>query len=274
MAFVYTISRNDTLWFYARTGDGGIVWTAKPEDAHDFKGRWEEEGGRWRHVCEAKEFAHAEGGRVSHGDPANLVKLHTAGPRVGQRVRIKEVRTDGYAYGEGVVISYNNLCFLSHEVELDNPPAAGAPDECGHCCTDPEILKYWNGPADRMEVIERRTVDEENVRTITQEGGVITSIIIERRDRGVAHLDGFDPKWWEEVSENVLCMQSCYLCVLGQRFETFNRGRGLLSMSYEEAVEHGFAAPFTEPLDMVVYYSGLTAAWKELIRKRRLKQGG
>jgi hypothetical protein len=157
--FVWSLSDQNRVMFYSRQTKAGQVWSFDPKDAFDFgpKDYWDPCGCNpnctsRKHISAAAEFADKNGGRVCCGDPKELLKVHDKGPRVGQRVRVKEVRSDGRPYGEGYVLSYCGYQphFLSHVVCLDDPPKFGAPNEFGDCAElDSDTAPF---PAHALEV--------------------------------------------------------------------------------------------------------------------------
>jgi hypothetical protein len=159
-SYVYIIEKN-RVHFYVKTEDGKTHWSPNPDHAHSFSQQWvpaeptpEMPNRKERFANMAEEFATENGARYCVGDPNDMVKLHEAGPQIGQRVLIKGQRSDGFVYGTGYVCDYARILphFLSHTVMLDNPPKSGAPDEFGKVyTTDPEALCRHHCPVYEME---------------------------------------------------------------------------------------------------------------------------
>jgi hypothetical protein len=93
------------------------------------------------------------------------------------------------------------------------------------------------------------------------------SEITKRVERGAALLDEKRPGWWQGIDLDRLDISSCSDCIAGQigggNYLIGAEGAGL--WTWEEDVAHGFgaeAASFAE-------YGALTAAWRDLIVRRR-----
>jgi hypothetical protein len=153
--FVYKIW-DGKIMFFKGTNKIKKYWSPNPKDAYDFPYQWIDtpNGERYRNL--ATIFAEENGAHLCIGDPNDLLDLHNRGPQIGQQVRINRIRYDGFVYGTGVVVRYTQFLptSLTHTVELDNPPEAGAPDEWGEILTrDPEILRYYHCHATELIVM-------------------------------------------------------------------------------------------------------------------------
>jgi hypothetical protein len=72
--------------------------------------------------------------------------------KVGDRVRVKCTRSDGFVYGTGVVTEVSKHSWLTHLVQLDKPPTENAPDEWGYRSSkDPATPLFWN--SDELELL-------------------------------------------------------------------------------------------------------------------------
>ena len=103
------------------------------------------------------------------------------------------------------------------------------------------------------------------------------SSITERVERGAALLDAKRPGWWRRINLRRLDIRSACDCIAGQLGGYSDTLRALGLLDGEEDVEHGFEAidPDGDVLAGEYHrlvqedYAALTAAWHDLIGKRR-----
>jgi hypothetical protein len=94
--------------------------------------------------------------------------------------------------------------------------------------------------------------------------------IAERVARGAALLDEKQPGWWQRIYPDIIDIDSCERCVLGQVYEAedgndYGYSTGLTALGIDlggPEHDHGFDCDWDEQED-------LTAAWRELIESRR-----
>jgi hypothetical protein len=103
----------------------------------------------------------------------------------------------------------------------------------------------------------------------------VTATIAERVEKGAAWLDEHRPGWVDRIDLETLDLGDPCRCVLGQQFEPqsdsdqcgFEVGMRLLTTPGNDPViplvEQGFYATSDDN------YADLTAAWRELIERRR-----
>jgi hypothetical protein len=91
-----------------------------------------------------------------------------------------------------------------------------------------------------------------------------------RAIRGARYLDEYDPTWHERVHPDVLQMDNCYNCVLGQLFENFVEGAIAVGAHVNKReIRYGFVHPWElEFSAQAGYYKALEEVWKEEISKR------
>jgi hypothetical protein len=160
--FVYRV-QDGRVQFHTGSLRAGEAWGDDPAYAYDWLCSWVEAeptpempNRTKKLVNEGEVYARRYACHYCIGDPNDLLALHQKGPRIGQRVRVRRVRSDGHAYGTGTVVGYAEFLphFLTHTVLLDEPPEAGAPDEFGNVLTrDPEVLARHHCPAHELEAI-------------------------------------------------------------------------------------------------------------------------
>lgn len=91
------------------------------------------------------------------------------------------------------------------------------------------------------------------------------STIRERVDAGAALLDREEPGWEDKIDLDTLKLHDPCRCVLGQVFGLYSTGARVLDLNIDASSDHAF--------EVSEYgkdsYTGLTRAWKALIRARR-----
>lgn len=88
----------------------------------------------------------------------------------------------------------------------------------------------------------------------------------QRVANGVSVLDRVDERWREQIRPRALDIASCRRCVLGQRFDCYGRGRRILGLSDDGAVEHGFHARRNFGLASSVEHFVLNMLWRRVVR--------
>lgn len=107
------------------------------------------------------------------------------------------------------------------------------------------------------------------------EGLVETPLIRERVERGIAYLDRMTPGWDQRIDLEMLDMNSCTRCVLGQLYGDYEHGLTKIGLrapyaawmeaeSTKAAVNYGF---FTRR--GISRWDRLTELWRELLQARR-----
>lgn len=86
--------------------------------------------------------------------------------------------------------------------------------------------------------------------------------------KGIAFLDERLPGWRRIVDRRRLDLSECDRCIVGQIFDGFDRGRGILGLTASEAERLGFL--IRQPADasddrIAEVYRPLTEAWREVI---------
>lgn len=81
---------------------------------------------------------------------------------------------------------------------------------------------------------------------------------------GALQLDEQKPKWEDRIDTNMLHMNSCMNCILGQLYRHYEIGCGVLNIDPEE---HGFE----RDVDGMTYEE-LHDAWIDEIAKRKQKK--
>lgn len=101
----------------------------------------------------------------------------------------------------------------------------------------------------------------------------------ERVRRGAQMLDRKNPDWFNEIDLDVLDLNDCHACILGQLYGTYSEGRYRIGLDWDLQAtgSHGFTVwPRDHIEDLDDFYSEeerlwdqLYNAWKEEITKRR-----
>lgn len=90
-----------------------------------------------------------------------------------------------------------------------------------------------------------------------------------RVKQGVALLDEKCPGWEFRVDLEALHMGDECRCVLGQLYCEYIEGRDALSLSQDDAMEHGFDVPRSPRYAYESEYRKLTRAWAAAVEGRR-----
>jgi hypothetical protein len=100
---------------------------------------------------------------------------------------------------------------------------------------------------------------------------VESDLVRERVNRGVELLDETFPDWANMVQKQILRMDHCSYCVLGQMFGIYNSGLATIGMSHDAAIEHGFdfADGDFDQDEVEQRYAELEFLWKYEIDRRR-----
>ncbi|MFI6819753.1 hypothetical protein ACIBJE_02225 [Micromonospora sp. NPDC050187] len=92
---------------------------------------------------------------------------------------------------------------------------------------------------------------------------VLTDELRSRVESGAAWLDLHHPGWHDLIDVDVLDLDDCYSCVLGQVIGDFWKA----SITWGEALAMGFQA--RNGVHLVAEGEALTRAWTELIERRQ-----